>query len=155
MPEIGAPRVYENAYAFTVEINGITVAEFEKCSALNRKVDIISRREGGRLFPRKTPGLADWEPITLERGAVANDSDFYDWSSEVVNASTNKGLLSDAYKRDLDIVLRDRDLSVLKRWRLFNTWPSDYTAGAWDNSTSAHTMEIVVLAFDRAERVID
>lgn len=154
MPVVGAPRSYENKFTFSVEIDNVKVADFEKCSELKLVVDKVERREGGRLTPRKSPGLANWEDLTLERGAVAQDSDLYDWMQQVVDVAADKGEVDDVYKRNLEIICRDRDRTVIKRWRIDKAWPTEFTGGDWDNSASEHTVEMVVLTFEDARRIV-
>lgn len=153
MPAVGSDRSFENQFAFTVEIDGVTHAGFQECSELSVEVEPIPYREGGRLIPDKSPGTADIPNITLMRGAVANDSDLYDWFLEVLDIDANAGLVDPDYKRNLDIVVRDRDGTVLKRWRIKNAWPRKFVAGAWNNNTSEKTIESVELVCEGLRRV--
>lgn len=153
MPVVGAPRSFENKFTFTIEIDGVTHAGFNKCSAIEVEVDKVEYREGGSLIPSKTPGLVNFTDITLERGAVSDDSDLYDWFTDVVDAAADSGLQDDAYKRNLTLVVRDRDGQVLKRWRIVNAWPTKFTGGEWDNSTSEKTVEMVTLTYDSFRRI--
>lgn len=149
----GAPRNYEDKFSFEVQIDGIAVAAFNKCSELSWELDKIRYREGGSLIPSANdPGLLNFEDVTLERGAVANDSDLYDWMEETADAAANTGLVNPEFKRGFDIVAKDRDGSVLKRWRVTNAWPTKFVAGAWDNDASEKTIEMVTLTFDYAKR---
>lgn len=153
MPAVGAPRSFEKKFKFTIEIDGITHAGFQKCSELAAEAAKIEYREGGALIPNKSPGLVTFDDLTLERGAVASDSDLYNWFTEVVDVAANTGLIDNDYKRDLDIVLSDRDGTELKRWRVVNAWIQKFTAGAWDNEADEVTMEMVVLTYDYFTRV--
>lgn len=153
MPVVGAPRSFENKFAFTVEIDGITHAGFNKCSELSVEVEKVEYREGGSLIPSKSPGLVNFTDITLERGAVADDSDLYTWFESTVDAAANTGLVDDAYKRNLTLSVRDRDGSVIKRWRITNAWPQKFSAGEWDNTASEKTIEMVVLTYDSFRRL--
>lgn len=153
MPALGAPRSHEDRYNVTVEIDGIAVAAFTTVSELSMEVEVIEYREGGQLAPSKSPGLVNFPNITLSRGVVFNDSDLYNWMRQVVDVDANKGLIDNEYKRTLDIVVRDRDKSVLKRWRVKNAWPRKYVAGEWDSNANEKTMESVELAHEGFRRI--
>ena len=149
----GAPRNFEDKFSFIVEIDGIAHAAFNKCSELSAELDTILYREGGSLIPSaKDPGLLNFEAVTLERGAVANDSDLYRWFEEVADAASNTGRVNPEFKRGLDIVAKDRDGSVLKRWRLTRAWAKKFVAGDWDADASEKTIEAVTLEFDYFKR---
>lgn len=153
MPIVGAPRSIENRFTFTIEIDEVTHAGFNKCSSLEVELDKVEYREGGSLIPSKTPGNVNFADITLERGAVANDSDLYDWFVQVVDAAAGTGLVDDAYKRSMTLSIRDRNGAVLKRWRIFNAWPLKFAAGEWDASSSEKNIESVTLTYDSFKRL--
>lgn len=153
MPIVGAPRVFEDKFKFIVEIDGVVHAGFNKCSELSAEIDKIEYREGGRLTSHKSPGLVNITDITLERGAVTDDSDLYDWFTTVVDIVANTGSLEDSFRRNFDIVVRDRNNQPLKRWRCRDAWPMKFVGGDWDNDASEKTMEMVTLTFDSFERV--
>ena len=156
MAVAGAPRSFEDKYKFTVEINGVAHAKFNKCSELSAELDKIEYREGGDLRPTvKDPGLLNFTDVTLERGAVAIDSDLYDWFEETVDYATNTGAVGPTFKRDFDIVARDRDGTELKRWRCTNAWPVKFTAGEWDNDASEKTVEMITLTYDGFKRRVN
>lgn len=153
MPAIGAPRRFEDKFLFRVEIDGITHAGFQKCSELSAEIDVINYREGGALAADKSPGLINFTDLTLERGAVASDSELYDWFERVVDYAKDKGDIEDTFRKNLDIVILDRDKRVIKRWRLDDAWPSKFTAGEWDNDSSEKTIEMVTIVFRGFKRI--
>ena len=152
MPATGAPRVFEDKFSFIVEIDGVAHAAFNKCSALSMEIQKVEYREGGRKHPYKSPGLVDFEDVTLERGAVADDSDLYDWAEECASIVEDAGVIEDTFRRQMDIVALDRDGTPLKRWRLRDAWVQKFTAGEWDNDANEKTIEAVVITFDSFER---
>lgn len=148
----GAPRVFEDKFSFIVEIDGIAHAGFQKCSELSYEIDKVEYREGGRKHPFKSPGLVNFADITLERGAVADDSDLYDWAEECASVVEEAGTVEPGFRRNLDIVVKDRDGTPLKRWRVVDAWVQKFVAGEWDNDTSEKTIEQIVVTFDSFER---
>ena len=152
MPTTGAPRVWEDKFSFIVEIDGVAHAAFNKCSELSFEIDTVEYREGGRKNAYKSPGLVNFADITLERGAVHDDSDLYDWAKDCASIVADAGVIETAFRRTLDIVALDRDGSVLKRWRLGSCWVKKFVAGDWDNNSSEKTIEQVVVVCDSFER---
>jgi len=152
MPATGAPRVFEDKFDFIVEIDGIAHAGFQSCSELSYEIDKVEYREGGRKQPFKSPGLVNFTDITLERGAVHDDSDLYNWAEECAAIVDEGGVIEPGFRRNLDIVVLDRNGLPLKRWRVTDAWVQKFVAGDWDNNASEKTIEQVVITFDRFER---
>lgn len=153
MPAPGSGRSFEKRFKFLIEINGITHAGFQKCSELATEIAVVEYYEGGSLIPNKSPGRVTVPNITLERGAVSSDTDLLNWFQEVVSVAANAGVVDYEYKRDLDIVVLDRDNAVLKRWRVTGAWPRRFVAGEWDNDSDDTQIEMVELAIDYFELV--
>ena len=151
MTVIGRPRSIHKKFKFLVEIDDVAVAKFTNCSELSSEIAVVSYYEGGALTPLKEPGRASFEDVTLERGAVTSDLDLSLWYKQVVNAAANSGLATPNYKRTLDIVQLDRDNEALRRWTLYNAWPSMFRAGEWDNDSDENVIEAIRLSYDYFE----
>lgn len=151
MPIAGSPRIFEDKFSFVVEIDGIAHAGFQKCSELSFEIDKVEYREGGRKHAFKSPGLVNYTDVTLERGAVADDSDLHTWAEESAAVVEEAGVVEPEFRRNLDIVVKDRDGTPLKRWRLIDAWVQKYVAGEWDNEASEKTIEQVVIVYDSFE----
>jgi len=147
MPIIGAPRSFHHKSAFIVESPGVGSAAFASCGELSVESAIVTHFEGGKLTPYKAPGRLTFSDVDLERGAT-KDRDLYDWFLEVANAASGFGLPDAAYKRSVDIVQLDRDGETLRRWTLFNAWPSKFVAGEWDNDSDDVVIESITLTYD-------
>jgi phage tail-like protein len=158
MAVAGAPRLFEDKFRFTIEIDGVTHMGFNKCSALEAEIEEVKYREGGDVRPTtKDAGLLDFSDLTIERAAVSEDSDLYDWIQSVVGTVSDIGsTLADPtsdYKRTLDIVCRNNLKQVIKRWRVYEAWPKKFKAGDWDNNASEKTVESVELSINGFERL--
>lgn len=149
---IGSPRSFHKKFKFLVRVDGLGSAAFKSCSELSVEMGKVEHREGGRLIPDKSPGLATFSDVTLERGAT-QDRELYDWFLQVATIAANAGLNDNEYKRMVDIEQLDRDNSVLRTWRLHNAWPQKFSAGDWDNDADENVMEQVVLTYDFFELV--
>jgi phage tail-like protein len=148
----GVNRSFFKKFKFVVEIDGFAYFGFQKCSELEMEIAVIEQWEGGALTPNKSPGRLKFSNITLERGAT-KDLDMFTWAKQVADYVANVGLVDDEYKKNLDIVQQDRDGSELRRWNVTGTWPTKFTAGAWDNDADENViekMELVQDGFDTA-----
>jgi phage tail-like protein len=150
MPIIGKPRSYFKKFLFTVEIPGVGSAKFQSCSEPKMSTDVIEQWEGGAILPEESPGRMKVETVTLERGAT-KDLDLLAWYYSVNDASSGLGAPDDQYKKTVSIVQRDRDGSVLRRWRLKKAWPISYSPGGWDNTQSANMIESMQLRYKYPE----
>jgi phage tail-like protein len=147
MAIVGAARSFHKKFAYTVEIQGVAYAGFTKVSELSAEVAESQYHEGGRIIPHKSPGRLTVADITLERGATL-DRDLYNWFSDVVQLASGLGLVDDRYKRNFDLVQKDRDGSTVRRWSVYNAWPKKFVAGDWDASSDDPLIESVTLAVD-------
>lgn len=152
MPATGAARTFEDRFEYLIEIDGIAHAGFSQASELAFEMDTVSYREGGRKHPYKSPGLVNFPPITLDRGAVASDSDLYDWAVECASIAEQGGVIEPRFRRNFDLVVLDRDKRPLKRWRVIDAWVKKFSAGSWDSNASEKTIEQVVIEYDSFER---
>ena len=148
MPTVGLPRIFNSKFSFYVHIDGFSWAGFSKCSALKQSNAEIKHYEGATLIPHKFAGRTDFAPITLERGAVTEDLDMYLWASQVTAGPANLGVKEIAYKRNVDLVQVDRDGEVLKRYTIFQAWPTEFEAGDWDNTTDEAVIEKMILTYN-------
>ena len=148
----GSPRSYHKKFKFIIEVNGIQSSEWEKCSKLEAELAVAERNEGGRALPTKNLGRAKVTDLTLMRGATL-DKDIYQWFKQCLDLVSDTGLLDSEYKRDLDIVVQDRDGSTIKRWRCYNAFPIKFSPGEWDNTSDDDLMEEVTLAFESFELI--
>ena len=137
-------------FSFIVEVDSVESAAFAKCSELSVEIEKVEQWEGGKLTPHKSPGRLTFSDITLERGATA-DKDLYNWFADVAKTSSGLGLNEPDYKRNIDTVQLDRDGSELRRWTVYNAWPTKFVAGDWDNSAGENLVESVTLTYDHFE----
>jgi phage tail-like protein len=151
MPVFGNPRSFAHKHAFRIEVDGFTTAAaFASCSELSVETAKVEYWEGGRLIPHKSPGRLTFADVTLERG-VTRDRAFHDWATAVADAASGLGLPTPLFKRNLDIVQLDRDGSTLRRWSLYNAFPTKWVAGAWDASSDDVAIESMTLTYDYFE----
>ena len=150
-------RTFLNRFDFIVQIDGFGDAAFMTASGLGAETSVIENYEGGRSFPRKTPGRTTFSDVTLERGMTVGDVDFDTWYRQVMNASVSSPLsgtlgagvgVPDLYKRQVDIVALGRDKTPAVRHRLFNAWPSAFSPGDYDASSDELVVESLTLTYE-------
>jgi phage tail-like protein len=151
MPVIGQPRSYFKKFLFTVEIPGVGFAGFQKCSEPKMTTGLVEQwdTDGDKPTADKSPGRMKTEDVTLDRGAT-KDLGLYAWYLQVNDAASGNGAVDDQYKKTVNIVQRDRDGSVLRRWELKKAWPTVYGPGDWDNTVDGNGIETMVLTYERA-----
>ena len=125
-------------FHFQVEWGGSTLA-FSEVTGLNVEAQVIEYRDG--LSPEystvKMPGLKKYGNITLKRGVVDGDNEFFDWLNEIK--------LNKPARRDITISLLDEEHSPVMTWRVMNAWPTKLTAPdlkANGNEVAIETLEI-------------
>jgi phage tail-like protein len=149
MGTVGKPRSYNKKFLFSVEIDGSDVSWFESCSAIEAEVAVIEQHEGGSIVvANQSPGKMKTTPVTLKIGATDNN-DLYDWWMLVIDAESNSGAVDDQYKKNVAIVQRDRDGSELKRYTLFNAWPSKFVAAEYDAKADENVIQEITLVYPR------
>ncbi len=103
------------------------VAGISKISGLRRTTEVIQHREGGDpSSSRKSPGLTEYESITLERG-VTHDPEFENWANKVWSLGAGPGAevsLKD-FRKDIILELYNEPDNSLS--------PTKFTAAGFRN----------------------
>lgn len=128
-------------FCWRLEIDGFAVANFVSCSPLKANIGVMEVQMGGSLTPHKEGGKITYDDITIETVKTSN-RDFYNWMQQVVNFIQNKGgLISDSYKKTIELVQLDRDFTTeLDRWRVKKAWPNVQEVGPWNNPDEDYVM---------------
>jgi phage tail-like protein len=107
-------------YAWQIEIDGLTLAQFKEVSGLSVEVQVIEHKEnkpGGLPIIKKLPGPVKYGDIVLKRGTT-DDDQFWSWHQEV-----REGRI-DSARRNFSIVLYDYEYGEKVRFNFTNGWPS-------------------------------
>ncbi|MGI0494752.1 phage tail protein [Alkalinema pantanalense CENA528] len=103
-------------FHFTVEWGGKRVG-FSEVAGLTQENQAIEYRDGS--FPEyssiKMPGLRKFSNITLKRGIVKSDNDFFNWLNTVK--------LNTVERRDLVISLLNEQHQPVMVWKVHNAFP--------------------------------
>lgn len=118
---------------------GGTRMGFQKVSNLSMEVQVIEYREGG--MPEHTaikmPGLKKFNNITLKRGIVQGDNEFFQW--------WNTLQLNKVERRDVVISLLNENHEPVVVWKVRNAFPVKIVWGdleASGNEVAIESLEI-------------
>jgi phage tail-like protein len=122
---------YKN-FKFRVKWDGRYVAGISKVGALKRSIEVVKHREGGDpSTSRKSPGRAEFEALSLERG-VTHDREFEAWANKVWSPGSGLGAevsLRD-FRKDLIIEVYNEAGQVVIAYKVFRCWVSEFQAQA-------------------------
>jgi phage tail-like protein len=113
-------------YSFSVEIDGVTIAQFKEVSGINAEIQTIEHREnkiGGLPVMKKLPGARKWGDLTLKRGRTDNKA-LWDWIKSVQDGNMA------AARKNGSIVLMDYQHGETSRFSFVNGWPSKVSIGS-------------------------
>ena len=120
---------YKN-FKFRVKWDGKYVAGISKVSALRRTTEVVKHREGGDASTsRKSPGLTEFEAITLERG-ITHDPEFEKWANKVWTHNAGHGAESSLkdFRKDIIIEVYNEAGQLVLAYLVFRCWVSEFTA---------------------------
>ncbi len=103
---------------FHFQVNwGGTQIGFSEVSGLSVEVQAIEYRDGAspQYSVVKMPGIPKYSNITLKRGVVAADNEFYTW--------LNTTKLNTVERRDLTISLLNEEHDPVMTWKVNNAFP--------------------------------
>lgn len=139
------PAVYPlPAFHFTVEWGGTRVG-FTEVSGLTQENQAIEYRDGSFLeySAIKMPGLRKFNNITLKRGIVGADNDFFNWLSTVK--------LNKVERRDLVISLLNEEHQPVMVWKVQNAFPVKVEGPALKATGNEVAIESIEIAHEGLE----
>lgn len=143
---------------FRVKWDGRYIEGICSVSGLVRRTEIVVHREGGDpSSDRRSPGLTNYDPITLKRGRT-HDTAFEEWANKVWNFGSGLGSevsLAD-FRKDIIIELYNEAGQLVMAWKVYRCWPSKYEAVSSLNADFCTTaMETLTLQHEGWERDYD
>jgi phage tail-like protein len=128
-------------FHFRVEWGGTNLG-FAEASGLKVETTPIEYRDG--VSPNfsvvKMPGLIKAGDITLKRGVVSKDNEFFSWFKE------NK--LNKAERRDITISLLDEEHNPVMVWKVTNAFPIRIESPGLKATGNEVAIETLVLAHE-------
>ena len=126
-------------FHFQVDWGG-TKLGFSEVTGLNIEVQVIEYRDG--LSPDystiKMPGMAKYGNITLKRGVIEGDNEFYEWLNEIK--------LNKVERRDIIISLLNEDHEPVMNWKVRGAFPTKVTSPDLKASANEAAMESIEIA---------
>jgi phage tail-like protein len=136
-------------YHFAIEIDGVTIAQFQEVSGITSELDVIDLKENtkdGKYILHKLPGNRKPPTITLKR-AKGVSMDLWDWHQQIY-----QGKVKDARKNG-SIVLHDYSYGEVSRYNFVNAWPSKVSMSSLKAGSNELLMEEVTIVCEELERV--
>jgi phage tail-like protein len=134
-------------YAFHVNVDGVTIAQFKEVDGLSISVGVIEHRSntnGGQPVMRKLPGTVKFENIVLSRGKV-NDAAFWTWIKQVQDGDI------DGARRDGSVILYDYAHGQVSKFDFKQGWPCKVELGKLQSATDTVLLETVTITHERLE----
>jgi phage tail-like protein len=135
-------------FAFVLEIDGVEMASFRKCSGVESETETIEYKEAtkdGRMIIRKVPGAMKWGDITLER-RIDQSKALWEWRKQVEDGDI------DGARRDGSIVIKDSKPAEVARWNFERGWPSKWTGAELDAGSNEIATEKVTITHEGLHR---
>jgi phage tail-like protein len=128
-------------FHFRVEWGGERLG-FTEVTGLDMQAEAIEYREGSspEYSKIKMPGLHKFSNITLKRGSIAGDSDFYKWVNTIS--------LNQVERRDIIISLLNETHSPVLTWKAKNTFPVKLQASDLKADGNEVAIESIELAHE-------
>ena len=131
-------------FHFSVQWGGTRVG-FSEVTGLTQENQAIEYRDGA--FPEyssiKMAGLRKFSNITLKRGVIKADNDFFKWLSTIK--------LNTVERRDLTISLLDEAHNPVMTWRALNAFPVKVEGPQLKASGNEVAIEAIELAHEGLE----
>lgn len=118
--------------------------------------EIDATEHGDTNYKVKTPGMINFENITLEklRPMDVADNWVHDWVNETADAFTGANGLPGSIKRNITIVqLASDNITVTDQWEVEGAWPVRVNGMNLSRVSSDNSMETVELSVDRVRKV--
>jgi phage tail-like protein len=131
-------------YHFQVQWGGNRMA-FQEISGLDIEIETVHFREGSSPADsdRKLPGLRKFTNITLKRGLIQGDNQFFEWINTKQNGTIER--------RDLIIALLDEQHQPAIVWKVKNAFPVKYSGPVLKADSSEIAMESMEITHEGIE----
>lgn len=115
---------------------------FTEVTGLDIQIEAIEYREGSspEYSKIKMPGLHKFSNLTLKRGTIKSDSDFYKW----INTTS----LTKVQRRDIIISLLDETHAPVMTWKAINAFAIKVQASDLKSDGNEVAIETIELAHE-------
>lgn len=130
-------------FYFMVDLGGgMKNASFQEVSGLDVEAQIIEYRHGdSKIFSnQKMPGLVKFSNITLKKGVLVKDNQFFDWYNTVK--------MNNVKRVPVTIKLLDEGGNATMTWTLQNAWPTKITGTDLKSDGNEVAIETIEIAHE-------
>lgn len=134
-------------FHFLVEWGGVRIG-FTEVTGLDIQAEVIEYREGSspEYHKIKMPGMQKYSNITLKRGTIQGDTEFYRW--------INMTNMTVAERRDIVISLLNETHTPVMTWKAKNSFPVKVQASDLKSDGNEVAIETLELAHEGLNLVI-
>jgi phage tail-like protein len=131
-------------FHFTVQWGGTRIG-FSEVTGLTQENQAIEYRDGAspEYSSIKMPGLRKFSNVTLKRGMIKSDNDFFKWLSTVK--------LNKVERRDVVVSLLDENHAPVMTWKIQNAFPVKVEGPGLKASGNEVAIESIELAHEGLE----
>lgn len=128
-------------FHFQVQWGGVRIG-FTEVTGLDMQVEAIEYREGSspEYSKIKMPGMHKFSNITMKRGTIQGDSDFYKWMN-TINLTISE-------RRDIVISLLNESHEPVMTWKAKNAFPVKVQASDLKSDGNEVAIETLELAHE-------
>ncbi len=128
-------------FHFLVQWGGVRIG-FTEVTGLDMQAEVIEYREGSspEYHKVKMPGMQKFSNITLKRGTIQGDSDFFRWMNTIN--------LTVAERRDIIISLLNESHEPVMTWKAKNAFPVKVQASDLKSDGNEVAIETLELAHE-------
>lgn len=128
-------------FHFQVQWGGVRIG-FTEVTGLDMQVEAIEYREGSspEYSKIKMPGMHKFSNITMKRGSIQGDSDFYKWMNTIN--------LTVVERRDIVISLLNESHEPVMTWKAKNAFPVKVQASDLKSDGNEVAIETLELAHE-------
>ena len=132
-----------SSYLFSVEIDGIETARFQKCEGLEAETYVYEIEEGGyNTSTHKFYGRTRYPNLILEKG-ISDNNALLKWYKETVLEDRK------IERKNGSIILKDTNNNEVKRWNFFRAFPCRWIGPRLEtNMGSDYALERIEIAHE-------
>lgn len=145
----GLPTDAVAGYHFSIEIDGVSIAQFQEVGGIVSELDVIELKQNtadGKYVIHKLPGNRKPPTITLKRGTDSSMA-VWQWHQQIYEGNVS------AARKNGSLVLYDYQQNEVGRYNFVNAWPSKVSAGSVKAGANEVLMEEVTIVCEEVERV--
>jgi phage tail-like protein len=146
MRPMGSPNTVISGHHFGLQINDVTVANFQEVGGLKSENEVAEYRGSGNNNPLKIPGRTKIGDITLKRGVIAGTGQLNAWLNTVRNKRQPK-------REQITIVEYNETGQTVQVFKLKNAWATKWKGPNLSGKGNGRALEELVLSYEDIEIV--